>query len=128
MNIAPLRKTSACTAGLRPPRPDYLIVELWGEIDIATSPAMLRRLDSALSTAAQEHQRLIVDLSGVSFCDASGLGALVRVQRRARALNIPMCLAGPRPHVMKLLRITRLNRSLNVHPTLADAIETRPAA
>jgi anti-anti-sigma factor len=128
MNIAPLRKTSACTAGLRPPRPDYTIVELWGEIDIATSPALLRRLDDALSTAAHEQRRLIIDLTGVSFCDASGLGILIRVQRRARDLNVAMCLAGPRPHVMKLLRITRLNRSLSVHHTLSDAIETRPAA
>jgi anti-sigma B factor antagonist len=84
-------------------------IHLSGEIDIFTSPALRRRLVEVLQSSTS---LLILDLSGVSFCDASGLAVLVGIQHRARLLGITLALAAPRPFMSKLLRITGLDRSL----------------
>jgi hypothetical protein len=66
-----------------------------------------------------------IDLSGVSFCDATGLAVLIGTQRRARARGITVRLAAPRPQMTRLLRITGLDRSLTICATLADALPTQ---
>jgi anti-sigma B factor antagonist len=58
-----------------------------------------------------------VDLSGVTFCDASGLGALARLARYARAAGRQLKLTSVRPSVMKVMRITSLDRVFpELHP------------
>jgi anti-anti-sigma factor len=102
-------------------RPTFTIARLEGELDIATTPALRERLLGVLGLGVR---LLIIDLSGVSFCDAAGLAALIGTQRRARARGITVRLAAPRPQLTKLLRITGLDRSLTICATLADALPT----
>ncbi|MBF8190344.1 STAS domain-containing protein [Nonomuraea sp. K274] len=90
-----------------PSRPT--IIHLSGEIDIFTSAALRRQLLSALHHSTS---LLIVDLSEMSFCDASGLAVLVGIQRRARTMGITLALTAPRPFMSRLLRITGLDRGL----------------
>ncbi|GII53493.1 anti-sigma factor antagonist [Planotetraspora thailandica] len=106
----------------RPPvacRLAHTIVGLHGEIDIATSPALRMRLRDALQ---RSEDVLILDLSHVSFCDASGLRVLVGIQRRTRQRGITLRLAGPSPLMTRLLQITGLDQSFTIHPTLSSAI------
>src|SRR4051794_38222618 len=87
-------------------RPAHTIVRLHGDIDLATAPVLRERLLSALRPGLR---LLILDMSGVSFCDAAGLAVLIGTQRRASALGIILHLAAPRPQVIKVLRITGLD-------------------
>ncbi len=100
-------------------RPGLTIARLEGDLDIATTPALRERLLGVLSHGVR---LLVIDLSGVSFCDASGLAVLIGTQRRARARGITVRLAAPRPQTAKLLRITGLDRSFTICATLADAL------
>lgn len=100
-------------------RPAHTIVSLHGDIGIATAPALRECLLSALHPGLP---LLILDMSGVSLCDAAGLAVLLGTQRRAGALGITLRLAAPRPQVIKVLCITGLDRYLPIHPTLADAL------
>ncbi|GIH79057.1 STAS domain-containing protein [Planobispora longispora] len=85
------------------------VIRLSGEIDILTRPALRRRLLSALRYSTN---LFILDLSEVSFCDASGLGMLIGIQRRARARGITLILTAPSPCVSRILHITGLDRSM----------------
>ncbi|WP_214104045.1 STAS domain-containing protein [Acrocarpospora catenulata] len=85
------------------------IIRLSGDIDILTSPELRQRLTSTLSYSTS---LLILDLSGVTFCDASGLSVLVGIQNRARTMGITLALTAPRPSMSQLLRNTGLDRSL----------------
>ncbi|MFF4779057.1 STAS domain-containing protein [Microtetraspora fusca] len=103
-------------------RPAHTVIGLHGEIDIATSPALRQRLRNALQ---HSEDVLILDLSRVSFCDASGLAVLVGIKRRTRQVGITLRLAAPGPRMIELLRITGLDRSFTIHPTLSSAIASR---
>jgi anti-anti-sigma factor len=61
--------------------PPSATVVLDGEIDIATAPAIRRFLMAAIN-GGDVH--LAVDMSGVTFIDASGIGVLVAAANRAR--------------------------------------------
>ena len=56
-------------------------VVLDGEIDIATGPAIRRSLIAAIRG---RNVHLAVDMSGVAFIDAAGIGVLVDAAKRAR--------------------------------------------
>ena len=102
-------------------RPAVTIARLEGELDIATTPALRERL---LSVFRPGVRLLVIDLSGVSFCDVSTLAVLVATQRRAGRLGIAVRLAAPRPQVARLLRITGLDQCFTICATLDDALPT----
>ena len=101
--------------------PACTIASLEGELDIAAVPELRERLLGLLGPGVR---LLIIDLSGVSFCDVAGLAVLIGTQRRATARGIVIRLAAPRPPVLKLLRITGLDHRLTICATLADALPT----
>ncbi|MER6950494.1 STAS domain-containing protein [Nonomuraea sp. NPDC000554] len=86
-------------------------VYLSGEIDIFSTKALRQSLLDLLRSSTST---FILDLSEVSFCDASGLAVLVGVQHRARAQGITLALAAPRPFMIRLLHMTGLDRSLPI--------------
>lgn len=96
----------------------HTVLAICGELDIATTAALRDQIVIALKNTATP---VIIDLSGVSFCDASGLALLVGVRRRARLRGLTIALAAPRRNVHKLLRITGLDRAFTVHPTVTAA-------
>ena len=93
------------------PQDACTIVEVSGVIDIATAPALREGLNRACRHCTG---RLVVDLSGVSFCDACGLGVLIGAKRRAALRDIPFRLASPSPPVARLVRLTGLDRTLTI--------------
>ncbi len=102
------------------------VLSVHGELDIATTSALRNRILAVLSETSTS---VIIDLSGVSFCDASGLTLLVGARRRAMMYGLSITLAAPRPHMSKLLRITQLDRVFTVYATVAGALHgDRPEA
>jgi anti-anti-sigma factor len=97
----------------------HTIAALSGELDIASVPALREQLQGLLRPAAS---RLVIDLSRVSYADASGLAVLVATGRRAGLLGGYMRLAAPAPAVAKILRITGLRLRLDIFPTVQAAI------
>jgi anti-sigma B factor antagonist len=89
------------------------IAKLAGELDLASAPALREQLLSLLRPGSS---RLVIDLSKVSICDASGLAVLVGVGRRARLLGGFLRLAAVSPQADRLLHITGLHRHLPISP------------
>ena len=94
-----------------------------GEIDVATAPRLRDRL---VQLVTEGPPQLVVDLSGVTFIDSMGLGALVSGLKRARAHDGDLRLAGATDHVAKVLAITRLDHAFVVADTVASATAGRP--
>lgn len=62
--------------------PTKLAVRLTGELDLMARPTVVEQVTNALANQPDAEQ-LVIDLGGVSFCDSSGLGALLDVHRTA---------------------------------------------
>ena len=117
----------------------YQVVSVAGELDIATAEQAYSFITEVIdgpvkgSRGTMGSAPVTVDLSGVTFCDASGLGALARLARYARAAGRQLSLTSARPSVMKIIRITGLDRVFpELHPPVhaysALAAEPGPQA
>jgi anti-anti-sigma factor len=96
-----------------------VIAAFSGELDITCAPALREQLLALLRPGTG---RLVIDLSRVSYADASGLAVLVGTRYRAGLLGGFLRLAVPAPAVAKVLRVTGLHRQLDVYPTVQAAI------
>jgi anti-anti-sigma factor len=79
-------------------------VALAGEIDLASAP----RLDAALQEIPRA-RKIRIDLTSVTFFDASALAVFVRADRHGEAESGRVELVGVGPLARKLLAITGLD-------------------
>ena len=89
------------------------IISVTGELDIATAEQAYAYISDVIDAWPTP---VSVDLSGLTFCDASGLGALARMARHARQAGRQLRLTAARPSLLKIMRITGLDRA---YPELA---------
>jgi anti-anti-sigma factor len=88
------------------------------ELDLATAGSLAKRGCAAFAHAGL----LLLDLSGLSFCDARGLSAFVKIANHADQAGCRYGLVAPRPQVARVLRICRLDQRLPVFATTDDAL------
>ncbi len=104
-------------------RDGWQVLTLAGEVDVASAPRLRDRLVQLVTDGPP---RVVVDMSGLSFIDSMGLGALVSGLKRARAHDGDLRLAGPTDHVAKVLAITRLDLAFVVRATVDEALAGSP--
>jgi anti-anti-sigma factor len=96
-----LSPSGPCVAGLAVGvDPTAGRIVLTGELDRSTCD-QLARVARALTTSAAPNW--VVDLAGVTFCDAPGLRALAGLRRDAEDSGATMTLVGARPFLVRLL-------------------------
>lgn len=64
--------------------------------------------------------RIVLDLTDVEFVDSTGLGAILSILKRLPGQSL--VLAGCRPPIAELLKLTRLDRVFKLFPTQAEAV------
>ncbi len=83
------------------------IVDLDGELDIASAEAAVSYVKDVID---RHGGPVIVDLKALAFCDARGLAALVRMAGYAEQRGRTFQLASPSLSLVKIMRITGLDR------------------
>ena len=68
-------------------------------------------------------RNIIVDLSQVKYSDSSGLSALLVGNRIFTDQQGAFVLAAVNDHVMKLIKISMLDKVLDILPTVKEAVE-----
>jgi anti-sigma B factor antagonist len=94
------------------------VVSVTGELDIATAEQAYTFISDVIDAWETGLTPVSVDLSGLTFCDASGLGVLARIARHARQAGRQLRLTAARPSLLKIMRITGLDRA---YPELAPS-------
>jgi anti-sigma B factor antagonist len=95
----------------------HIVVALYGELDLLDAAAVA----AALRVAAARDPRIIVDLTGLEFIDASGVAALARGRGYARDAGGDLLLAAPQGPVRRVLAILWEADGLAVHASVAEA-------
>lgn len=98
---------------------DSCTVTLDGEVDVYTAPKLKEELVAAIEGGCAD---VIVDLERVGFIDSSGLGVLVSALRRARERDGVVRIACTRDNILKIFRITGLDK---VFPIFSDVEEAK---
>jgi|1186.fasta_scaffold232823_2 anti-anti-sigma factor len=94
-----------------------VLIRVSGEIDLASSPALERRLGEFISRGART---VVVDLRDVEFCDVTTVNALLRVEAELRAADGRLRLLGPCPWMSRMLSVLALQHRLQLEQP-ADA-------
>ena len=95
------------------------VVSVGGEID----PGTANELSEAALEAIQEiGPTLVLDLSGVTFMDSTGLKVLLSVHQRAQLAGGRLVLAAPPRPVQRVVSITGLDEVFEIRDTVADAV------
>ncbi|MGV9245666.1 STAS domain-containing protein [Streptomyces sp. NPDC003710] len=93
----------------------YTVIEVSGEIDLATAGSLAEHLEAATGRPAPD---VLVDLRPVVFFDCSGLRTLCRAETRARERGGRLRLVSDRPRLHRLLRAAGLLRRFPPLPTI----------
>ncbi len=75
-----------------------------GEVDLASAPGLREQFQLL------DARNVVVDLSGVTFIDSTGLGVLVAALKRTREAGGQMTLRAPSRSTRKVLDITGLSQ------------------
>jgi anti-sigma B factor antagonist len=99
-------------------RDEPAVVALLGQLDIDSAC----RLESTVGDLRQRLvTRIVLDLSQLSFCDSTGLSALVVAHNSLSAAGGFIRLAAPTPFLVRLLTVVGLLGRLPVYATVEAA-------
>lgn len=86
---------------------DVVVVRAYGDLDMAVAPLLSAHLDALLEPAAI----VVLDCTGITFCDASGVHVLLRAHRWACQRRCVFALAAipnPLSRVLELVDVLDL--------------------
>jgi anti-anti-sigma factor len=95
-----------------------LLAKVSGEMDYKTESVFRPQLEALI---ARGDRGIVLDLSGVSFCDSAGLNVLLGVRRQAEASGAVVVLAAVPEALLRILEMTGVDQLLPVYATAADA-------
>ncbi|MDX3075485.1 STAS domain-containing protein [Streptomyces sp. NPDC088354] len=103
------------------------VIELTGELDHHTSPEVRAALPGL---GLRRGQQLVLDLGGLTFCDSSGVTALLAARNHALAADAGIALAAVPGRVSRIFHIVGLAQVFPTHPTAqaAEAAWQSPAS
>lgn len=97
----------------------YPVLVVSGEIDVFTAPLFKQ---AVVNLVAAGHRHLFLDLSGVTFMDSSGFGALLGATKRLRPDGGSLSLIGCSRTIQRMLHLTRLDTILELYETSEEAM------
>jgi anti-sigma B factor antagonist len=90
------------------------------KLDSSLSPKLKSEL---LTVQAEGYNNLIIDMSQVKYVDSSGLSALLVGNREFSRNGGIFVIASPHDHVIKLIKISMLDKVFNIVESLEEAAE-----
>jgi anti-anti-sigma factor len=95
------------------------VVEVQGELDLATRPYLAAALDAAFDTGKRF---VVLDLGDVAFVDSTTLTVMLRLHRRLEARGGRLVTVCSDPWVARVFEITGLTQRLGVTSSRREAL------
>ena len=100
------------------------MVEVRGDLDMATAPQLRDGLQRLVDAGDRQ---VVVDMAEVGFMDSSALGALVVIFKTLGEVGGRLCLAAVQPAVQSVLKITSVDRVIDLYDTVQAAEAAVPS-
>jgi anti-anti-sigma factor len=104
------------------PRADRTVLKVNEDLDVFTAPDLQERLSALIRNGARH---VVVDITGVEMVDSTAMTVLIYGLKRVNAVGGTLVLVCNQEPILKIFRITGLDRVFKIVSTLEDA---RPAA
>lgn len=98
--------------------PGVAVITAAGRLNLAAAQELRTVVRRSIDEGGS---RVVVELSGVTFMDSSGLGALVACLKSARQAGGDLRIAAPSPQVSMVLELSNLDRVLVGYASAGDA-------
>lgn len=95
-----------------------LVVALDGDVDLNRAPEVRRLLLDCVARGLD----VLVDLSGVTYIDSSGIASLVEALQEARKKKARLGLVAVSEDARKVFELARLDKVFAIHHDLAAAL------
>ncbi len=100
----------------------YVLLQLQDARLDATNAPSLRQI-ATKESEPEEVCNIILDITAAKYIDSSGLSAILVVNRLCKDFLGKMILVGASEHVIKLIKISQLDKVLDMLPTVEEAID-----
>jgi anti-sigma B factor antagonist len=97
---------------------DVPVLHVAGDLDHHTAP----RLREALEKVSSAGQSVVLDLSGLTYCDSTGITVFINAYKRAKPAGGRVLIAGLNPDLVEVFTIIGLDQIFVFHPTVDEAI------
>ncbi len=94
------------------------VVILRGDVDLSSSPEARKLLLSSVD----DSDRVLVDLSGVSYIDSSGIASLVEALQASKKNGKQFALAAASEPTRRVLELARLDKVFTIYATVDEGI------
>ena len=108
------------------PKQGVTVLHMTGSIH--TGPDCRRVEHEVESLIHSKEAFVIFDLSGVTHIDSAAIGSIVRCYTKLKASGGHLRLAGCTAMIESCLKLTRLNKVLEIYPNTVSAVENYPPA
>jgi len=96
------------------------ILDVQGEINAFAETALMDAYTEASSKGAKA---IVLNFSGLSFMNSSGIGLLVTLLIRVQRQKQRLLAYGLGEHYLQIFELTRLNEAIQTYPTEAEALK-----
>ena len=90
---------------------DVTVLRISGSLDALSTPELRPTIDALV---AEKRPKITVDLSDLRLIDSSGVGAIVSLYKRMRALGAKVEVVGLKDQPLAIFRLLRLDRIFTV--------------
>lgn len=86
-------------------------IELSGEVDLYSSPELRKKI---MGFVNKKEKEILVDFSGVSYIDSSGIATLVEALKGMMVYEGRLILIGLKEDIMEIFTFARLDKVFNI--------------
>ncbi len=114
-----MKKKNSSPSAPKPQRDRPNVLPLKGEIDLHVSPVVTASLTAMIE---KKPERMVIDLSEVTYIDSAGLAALIQAMQKVEAYGGKFLLAGLQETVRSIFEISRLDQVFQIFPDTDTAL------
>ena len=103
---------------------DPPVLRVAGDLDHHTAPRLREALASVRFAPGEG---VVVELSGLAYCDSTGITVLVTAYRRAHATSSPLFFTGTSSHLMRVFHTVGLDKIFTFQPTTEHVLKALPS-
>ncbi|MFL0194622.1 anti-sigma F factor antagonist [Clostridium sp. WILCCON 0269] len=98
-----------------------LIANMKGELDHHSTEEVRNKIDNQLD--AEGSDNLIMDFSGVTFMDSSGIGVVIGRYKKLHSQKGKVCIVGVSPSVRRVFELSGMFKIIGLYDSIEEAIE-----